>query len=258
MVRKGNLNITVALIMTATVTPPANAPGLMRVDPKLRMGDYVSALDFYIGELGKSIDYIIFVDNSDADLSPLQKLAETRGVSSTVNLIAYPGLDYPPEYGRCYGEMRLLNYAMANSVVRALPIGTVFWKVTGRYKVRNLGALVCARPSDAAFYCDMRIGSSPWMDMRVMSWTRDGFEGILTDFHEEIREDINQGRPGEETAYLQLGPRIGSTPVCLCLNREPLIDGIRAYDNQNWSQGRQRIVYHLRQLQRLVLRRVIF
>ena len=96
------------------------------------------------------------------------------------------------------------------------------------------------------------------MDMRVMSWTRDGFEAILTDFHEEIREDINQGRPGEETAYLQLGPRIGSTPVCLCLNREPLIDGIRAYDNQNWSQGRQRIVYHLRQLQRLVLRRVIF
>ena len=244
--------------MTATVTPPANTPRLARVDPKLRMDDYVSALDFYIDELGNAIDRIIFVDNSNADLSPLQALVDTRGASREVDLIAYPGLDHSPEYGRCYGEMRLLNYAMVTPTILALPEDTIFWKVTGRYKVRNLGALVGARPANAAFYCDMRVGRSPWMDMRVMSWTRAGFEAILTNFHEEIREDENQGRMGEETAYLRLGPRIGSTPVCLCLNREPLIDGVRAYDNQNWSQGRQRIVYHLRQLQRLVLRRVIF
>ncbi len=243
--------------MSATIAPPAGAPGLSRVDPVVRMRDYREALDFYIGVLDHGIDRILFVDNSNYDCTPLIDLAAARGASERVEIVSYDGLDYPPDYGRCYGEMRLLEHTMALDQVRALPADTVFWKVTGRYKVRNLGTLIRTRPRDAALYCDLRVGSSPWFDMRVMSWTRQGFAEILAGFYDEIREDLNRGRPGEETAYRQLQPRLGQTPVRLSLVREPLIDGVRAFDNQNWSQGRQKLVYYLRQAQRLILRRVL-
>lgn len=248
---------TTMLIMTATIAPPAGAPGLARVDPALRMTDYLDALSFYMGKLGQGIDRILFVDNSDHDCTPLRDLAASRGKGSQVDIVSYAGLDYPPDYGRCYGEMRLLEHAMGLDLVRAMPDDTVFWKVTGRYKVRNLTSLVRTRPRDATLYCDLRVGSSPWFDMRVMAWTKAGFAAVLTGFHDEIREDLNRGRPGEETAYRQLQPRLGTTPVRLSLTREPLIDGVRAFDNQNWSQGRQKLVYYIRQAQRLLLRRVV-
>ena len=40
--------------------------------------------------------------------------------------------------------------------------------------------------------------------------------------------------------------------------REPLIDGVRAFDNRNWSQGRQRLVFLARDAQRRLLNRVYF
>lgn len=246
-----------ALIMTATITPPSNAPGLARTDPKQRLADYFNALAHYIGAFAGPRNRILFVDNSASDCTALVDLASSMGASSRVQIISYAGLDYPPNYGRCYGELRLLDHVMSLPETRGLASQTVFWKVTGRYKVMNLGSLTRRRPGGLDLYADLRSGKTPWLDMRVMSWTALGYERALRGLGESIREDLNAGRPGEESAALCIERRLQGIRSQMHLNTEPKVDGIRAFDNKNWSEGRQRWVYLLRQAQRRMLNRVV-
>lgn len=246
--------------MTATVTPPPGAPGLTRVDPAVRLEDYRSSLVFYLGLLGKCLDAIVFAENSQADLSVLRAAVAEAGQAGRVEFLVFDGMDRPPSYGRCYGEARILDHAMAHSrIVTEARDNSVFWKVTGRYKVRNLEAVLASRPPQFDLYCDLRHSRTPWADMRLMAWTKSGHAQMFKGIGEAIREDTNGGRPGEETLYHELRQRVVGRCAVTCLTREPLIDGVRAFDNQNWSHGRQKMVYYLRSLQRmLLLRRVWF
>ena len=246
------------LIMTATVTPPPDCPGLVRLEAATRMGDYRSALSFYLRHLGKGIDNIIFVENSGSDISVLRELVAKEGQEAFVHFHVYNGLNYPPSYGRCYGELRLLDEIMSTGLVAGFPADAVFWKVTGRYKVINLRSMISNLPIEVDFYCDMRnSGQRPWFDMRFMAWTRDGYEAVLRGIWKYVREDNNQLRPGEEMAFKAIKPRLHNTRSCSNWVREPRIDGFRAYDGQNWIHGRQLLVYWLRNLQRRTIGRPI-
>ncbi len=245
------------LIMTATVTPPAGAPGLTRVDPKVRLEDYRTALLHYLGLIGTELDAIVFAENSNADLSSLRDSVALSGHDDRVEMVVFDGMDMPPSYGRCCGEALILDHAMATSkIVAAASPGTIFWKITGRYRVRNLATLIRRRPEQFDLYCDLRNFRSPWADMRFMAWTKNGYERMFKGIGHAIREDTRDRRPGEEILYHELRRRVVPGRAVTCLTREPLIDGVRAYDNQNWSQGRQKTIYWLRQIQRIVFRRV--
>ena len=247
------------LVMTATITPPAGAPGLVRVDPALRLADYRSALEWYLGLMGRGLDRIVFAENSASDLAPLKAVCERADQDGQVEFFGFDGRDMPPAYGRCFGESVILDRVMAESAsARAAGADTEFWKITGRYKVLNLLAVMRARPAGAAFYCDLRDRGSPWADMRLMSWTREGFDAMLRGVGPLIREDLNRGRPGEETLHKVLTGRLARTRTVASFRREPLIDGVRAFDNRNWSQGRQRLVFLARDAQRRLLNRVYF
>ena len=247
------------LIMTSTIRPPADSPGMVRLDPALRMGDYKSALSFYLKQLGNGIDQIIFVENSGSDLSELQELVAKRGAEASVYFHGYHGFTYPQIYGRCYGELRSLDEIMSTRIVANLPGNTLFWKVTGRYKVINLRNMIRTCPADLDFYCDMRTTSRrPWFDMRFVAWTRTGYEAVLRGVFEEVREDEHQFRPGEETAFHVIEPRLLKTRSKTYWVREPFIEGIRAFDEQNWNRGRQLVVYWLRHLQRRTIGQPIF
>lgn len=257
MVVIGDQAIYNVLIMTATVTPPPGAPGLTRVDPKVRLEDYRSSLVFYLGLLGKCLDAIVFAENSGADLSILRAAVAEAGHVGRVEFMVFNDMDRPPSHGRCSGEARILDYAMANSrIVAEARDNSVFWKITGRYKVRNLEAVMANRPPHFDLYCDLRHSRTPWADMRLMAWTKLGHSQMFKGIGEAIREDKNGGRPGEETLFYELQKRVVGGNSVTCLTREPLIDGVRAFDNQNWSQGRQKAVYYLRSLQRRLLQRV--
>jgi hypothetical protein len=246
------------LVMTATITPPVDAPGMVRLDPVIRMEDYKTALSFYLHHIGSSIHHIIFVENSGSDVSALRALVKDHGKEAWVVFYVYDGLDYPPVYGRCYGELRLLDEIMSTSIVAAWPSDTMFWKVTGRYKVINLHTMIRSCPVNIDFYCDVRTARQrPWLDMRFMAWTRLGYETVLRGVFEGVREDENQSRPGEETAFYLIKPRLADTQSCSTWTREPRIDGVRAYDGKNWSRGRQFAVYWLRSFQRYALGRVL-
>ena len=244
------------LIMTATITPPFGVSGLQRTDPLLRLEDYCAALRYYCRFLGGCIDAIVFAENSSSDMTSLERVA-AETVDGTVEFLAIDSKSNDPAGGRCSGESRILDAVMAGSrIVAAAGRTDIFWKVTGRYRVLNMQALIRTRPTDFDFYCDLRSSPSPWADMRFMAWTKQGFIRCLEGVGELIREDENRSRPGEETLYFVLRKRTRGGRAVTCLKREPLIDGVRAFDSKNWSEGRQKVVYYVRQVQRLLFRRV--
>jgi len=243
------------LILTATITPPPNAPGLSRTDPAVRLKDYTEALTFYLDYVGPTFEYILFIENSNSDLTALTRLVESKHLSERVKFISYDGLTYPPAYGRCYGEMTLLDVAMSSDFVGSLPPETCFWKLTGRYKLLNVKKMLRARrPASADLYLDLRSnGPRPWADLRVMSWTRKGYDRVLRGIGDLIREDQNEWRPGEESAFKEISQRVISAPditSSTTFATEPLIDGVRAFDQKNWSSGRQLAVFYVRSVQR--------
>jgi hypothetical protein len=131
------------LIMTATITPKADVRSLGRKDPALRRKDYEDALWFYGRLVGQCIDQIVFVENSESDLSSLKAIAEQLNIVDKIEFISFAGLDYPQMYGRGYGELFLLDHAMANSrFIRECDADTPIWKMTGRYIVLNLAKLI--------------------------------------------------------------------------------------------------------------------
>lgn len=247
------------LIMTATITPPLGAPGLLRIDPKIRLADYEKALSYYVKALGKTIDRIIFAENSNSNIDKLREIVSETGKECEVEFLVYDGMDHPASYGRCYSESKLLDHVMSTSkIVTCAGKNDFFWKVTGRYSLLNLRAMIASRPN-CNFYCDLRSYPSPWADMRFMGWTKAGYQSIYRNIAQHIREDTNGGRPGEETLYRRLhGTFSAFDGFATVLAREPLFDGVRAYDNKNWSKGRQWLVFIARQIQRLLLRKVYF
>ena len=102
--QKQNFNV---LLLTATITPPAGVPLLARTDPKARLQDYEKGLQFYLQFINKGIDAIVFAENSNSDVSTLKNIVTQSGLQDAVEFLVFGGLDYPPSYGRAYGNLNL-------------------------------------------------------------------------------------------------------------------------------------------------------
>ena len=125
------------LLMTSTINPRKGEPLLKRMDPVQRLDDYKKAMMHNLTFLGKGLDKIVYVDNSEADLSELIALCSEH--KNKVELISYYGLDYPIAHGRGYGEFKLLDYAMQNSkLINAAKESDQILKITGRYLMINM------------------------------------------------------------------------------------------------------------------------
>ena len=103
------------LLMTATIKPLVGIPELQRTDPLERMNDYMRALRFYCNVPETVIARIVFIENSESDLSPLHEVASSAKATHRVEFLSFNGLDYPPGYGRGYGEFKLVDYAMSHA-----------------------------------------------------------------------------------------------------------------------------------------------
>ena len=248
------------IVLTATVLVPPGTP-IVRIDPLLRLRDYQQALEFYTSFIGHGIDRIVFAENTGFDLKPLHEIADARNVASSVDFISFRGNDFPPEYGRAFGEATILDEVMRDERCLRYPADTIYWKSTGRYKVTNLDRMMKTMPQGVQLYCDLRRrGEKRWADMRFMSWTRRGYEAFLAGISQAIREDIRNFSPAEMALFDLLEARFSTSPLryARSFTTEPFIDGARAEDNRNWSLGRQRLVYYARTIQRKALDRVVF
>ena len=236
------------LLMTATITPD-NSPELARVDPGLRLDDYAQALSFYIDQLGRGIDGIVFVENSDSDVSTLVMIAKRAGAGDRVEFIAKYGKQSFPSRDRSYGESRLLDHAMATSrLIREGGEAAVVWKITGRYRVRNLSRMIDTAPAQFDLYCDIRNRPMHWLDLRFMAWTVQGYDRILRDV--AARLGVDPREPVMHRYVTTLPDQAGIVPR---YRIEPLVDGVRGWDNRSYAEGRALVKYLARAVSRQVL-----
>ncbi len=238
------------LLLTATITPPPGVPDLRRTDPALRLMDYTNALRFYLDLDSAYIDKIIFVDNSSADLSSLKKLVAETKSAKQVEFISYDGLDHPPANGRGYGEFKLVDFVMANSsIIRSLSEDDRIWKVTGRYVIRNLCDLVRRAPHRFDVYCNVRRWPRRWMDLYLVSWTKEGYNAILQGVHHQLREDVIKTSP-EARMWDIIHSSFRKANIVQRFNVQPFVEGIVGFDNRNLAGGSNLIKFYLRSFAR--------
>jgi hypothetical protein len=224
------------LLLTATVTPPPNALVLARVDPEVRMLDYLWALEFYLKLPDDVIRRIIFVENSDSDLTRLRDLA-ARYPSKEIEFLGFQGLDYPPTYGRGYGEFKLIDHAFDHSTTLGkLGPEARIWKGTGRYRLLNLSRMIATSPKKYDLYCDLRNRPIPWMDLRFFAFTKDGYRRHLLGFYPKLREDLDQGAP-ETILRKEFAERISDPMIVPRFRSQPWVDGVQGAYNINYARG---------------------
>lgn len=231
------------LLITATVTPPPAATKLGRIDPKARLADYEDALAFYLDRLADGVfDSIVFVENSASDVDSLKALVIRAGLTERVEFVSFYGLDYPSEYGRAYGEMRLIDHAMAVSTkIGAAALDEMVWKVTGRYVVLNVGALVRVEPG-SVFCCHCRDFPRRWADMYLMGWAKDAYEWMLGGAADRIRESHERPVSSEVEFRRLVDDRAASGKVVRRFAQAPLIRGVRGFDNKRYEEDRVKSV----------------
>jgi hypothetical protein len=236
------------LLLTATITPPLDAIVLQRASPKDRLNDYIKALRFYCSLPSGQFATIVFVENSESDLAPLREIAKSS--NTPVEFLSFNGLNYPPQWGRAYGEFHLFDYAMDNSnTLKTLDAADRIWKVTGRYRALNISSIV-KTAARFDFYCDIRTWPMPWADLRVFGCTAPGYEKLLRGLCERVKEDVIGTAPEIFLQPLIQSWAQANPAVVARFTREPRIDGIRGKDSKNYLGGLNLIKYFVRSAQR--------
>jgi hypothetical protein len=232
------------LLLTATIVPKQNVKNLKIVDSKIRMEQYKLALDFYLKMLSEGhIQNILFVDNSASDCSPLKSLAEKYDVLDKVEFISFDGLDYPDVYGRGYGEFKLIQYAMENSIlIKSLENDDLIWKVTGRYILSNYLRILKKVPTDFDFYCNCRNYPMYWIDLYVLCWKKSSYSTILNNIYQQLLEG-NDAISSEQKFRSIIDFKKSSLSIVKRFNVTPCLIGFRGYDNQPYESG---FKFHLR------------
>jgi hypothetical protein len=239
------------LLLTATITPP---PGVSaRPDPMVRLEDYRKALSFYVSRIGQGIDRIVFGENSESDVTLLQRLVEECGHTDKCEFVVFAGLDYPPTYGYGFGEFKSLDHCMKYSrTICSASERSLITKVTGRYIVRNLMELIRRTPGEVDVLCDIRNRKRPWADLRVMSWTRGGYDRVLSGVHTRLRDDINRIPPEMVFSKYLLGAGTDAK-IATRFPIELHVHGMRGYDNRDWSGGIYSVKHYVRACARRLL-----
>ncbi|PZV18481.1 MAG: hypothetical protein DCF22_01810 [Leptolyngbya sp.] len=226
------------LLLTATITPKSGVPNLKRTDPALRLKDYEQAFKFYLSKLNQCCDAIVFAENSNSEISSLEKLVKERNLSDQVEFIVFNGLDYPPHYDRAYGEFKLIDYAMENSAIIARqPENTIVWKITGRYIVENIDKLINRQPNNFGIYCNFRNFPKHWVDTFLIAWTPKAYQTCLQNIYQKLRlnEPDVPTNSGAEELLRKWFDQQSNIKFVRRFKVTPLIEGFRGADNRGYT-----------------------
>lgn len=231
-----NLSTQNIILLTATITPPKNAKNLVVVDSGLRLQQYATAFEFYLQQLAKGFfSHIIFVDNSGSDCSFIAQLAEQYNLTQQVEIISFSGLDYPAVYGRGFGEFKLVEYAMCNShILLSADSNAGIWKITGRYIVSNIGAIIEASPNTADFYCHCRNYPMQWIDLYILKWKKSAYRIFLMNIYLQLKEG-EDSESSEQKFRKVVDANLANIKLVKRFNIIPHLIGIRGYDSQPYQ-----------------------
>jgi hypothetical protein len=209
------------VVITGTIRPPEG----VKVDspiPSTREREYLDALAFYAGLPDELVRGVLFLENSDADLTPLrERCVELASRKEFVFLST--SSDYPPERGKRYGEFMMLDSGLQRLRALGLPGDTEVWKVGGRLKVRNLARMMAEAPAAFDLYADFRnlpwlsfVPRSRWLDLRLLAFTLDGYDrhlrGHFEDDHVLERAFFERLLPAAQAKASGIVPRFRTQP----------------------------------------------
>jgi hypothetical protein len=229
------------LIMSATLVPPTAA--VARANPADRLSDYLDALRYYLSLPNTVIDRILFVDNSNSDITPLAKLAQTLQHEKNVELISFEGNDHPYQRGKAYGEFKLMDYGLSNTTL--FDPEDIVWKTTGRLKFLNLPEMArrCCKLSFDVL-CDLHnvpwVGSGNWsnyhnMDLRVFAFRMRAYDEILRDLWRTREEGLDA-----EFMYHRMRQPHQNVRIISRFPLQPQLQGISGRHERDYRSTSQR------------------
>jgi len=225
------------LVLTATITPPEGVPNLKRTDPKQRHEDYATALRFYLSLPTEVVNRIVFIENSENDLARLRQLADRLNNGKQVEFISFDGLNYPPEYGRAYGEFKMLDFGLKNSsLINSMEDNDHFWKITGRLKVFNLPKVIKSAPLDYNLLIDFLRLPTMMADLRLYSCSKRGYEQLLENIYETLVE-ANLNMSAESYLFHRWVKNTKCLGIIPRLRTQPKIGGIGGQHNIDYYRG---------------------
>jgi len=148
------INHSIAILLTSCIDP-GNVHSVARRDPEIRLNDYIQSLKFFLQLPG--IASIVFCDNSGVDLSAIQEVVRLNNpYQKNLEILSFYGQPNHPEYGKGYGEMRIIGYALDHSNI--IQKSSMIMKITGRLIVTNSEAIAKAisRTNGIDVFCDLR------------------------------------------------------------------------------------------------------
>jgi len=229
------------IFLTATIAPPQVA--VARSDPKIRLRDYLTSLEFYNSLPSAIIDRILFVDNSGSDIGPIEEFVRSRINDKTVEIISFQGNEHAISHGKAYGEFKLLDFGLQHTAL--LSTNDRFWKVTGRLRVLNLVDLIASVRTPYDVLCDLHnfpwIGTGKtfanhWMDLRLFSCTYSAYQKVFAGKYEELGPLINQ-----QVLYdIVMASRI-ELNILPRFTEQPILAGISGRHERDYHTGVQKI-----------------
>ena len=188
----------------------------------------------------------MFAENSGADLEPFARVARRAGRTDAVELLDVAADDWRPEDGRAYGEALLVGHALGRS--QLIGEDGLFWKLTGRYRVRNVGTLIATAPPKTDLYVNLRRHPQRWCDTYLFAATRGGWAAI-----ERHLPRLRHDRQMEPVMYeIVRELMLEGARIVPRLRHEPRVEGVRGFDGAQYGRGKQLWKYRTRAATRVV------
>lgn len=242
------------LLITSTIAPSQGVFALQRANILDRLNDYKLAFTEYC-KLLKDGPYqkIVYVDNSGYNLRELKDIACHYGVESKVEFISYISTT-PPNNSRFYLEINLIEHFLRTSVTLQKLPNSMVWKVTGRYRVKNISPIIKSSLDKPSVDIFINFRNYPYkvVDFYLIGFRPAAYKKLIS----ENIEIYSGTRDGELILRKHLDSQTEKNTNISMLKRfpyPPRIVGIRGYDGGQYGGIKDFIKYNFR----LVLNKLI-
>jgi hypothetical protein len=183
------------LTMTACIDPSKGDCTLVRSDPAIRLGDYESALRYWLGYTDARIGKILFIENSGYPLDSLKEIADRENpMRKEVEFVSLDCNSYPVGGHYGYAELVMLDLGLQQSRLRSLTTHMI--KTSGRFWFPTLSRLLDRLPANFDVAADARDrkllrrnNERPFITTQIILFSHRFYGQNLQRAYEEIDRD---------------------------------------------------------------------
>lgn len=190
------------VVMTACIDPSSGPTRIARMDPVLRLQDYLAALRWWLQINDPNLPALLLIENSGFPLDVFhEQVARANPHRKQFEAISLRANDYPPELDYGYAELKMLDVALPCS---QLASRHRFWiKATGRLTFPGISRLIRELPSEYLFAVDSRT-ALPLFRQPKQLWTHTRLMLLSGDFWRRHLFDVKRLMRAGECIELML------------------------------------------------------